>query len=304
MKKLNKITYFVLILVIFAMGITIYSVVHGKNDNEVKSKALSQVKNTETKLVNLLNTMNHVQYENYKISVSDIKEESSSKTESSQENSGGSTSSKEENSSGNSGSSGESGSSSKQGEESGKKYSLEKAGILTQENEVNWDSVKSEVELMYTMIPTMTLDLYQTNVKQEDILKFNQQYDQLSKVVKEEDKEKTLEELAKVYEFIPKFIENCSEDATETIIVKTKSNIFKAYSILDKKDWNSMKKYIDQAIQEFSNLLTGENFENKNQYNINKAYIMLNELQNAIQIKDQEIFLIKYKNILEELNNL
>ena len=31
---------------------------------------------------------------------------------------------------------------------------------------------------------------------------------------------------------------------------------------------------------------------------------MLNELQNAVNVQDTSVFLIKYKNILEEMNNL
>ena len=46
------------------------------------------------------------------------------------------------------------------------------------------------------------------------------------------------------------------------------------------------------------------NKENINQYNINKVYVMINELQNAVTLKDKEVFLIKYKNLLEELQNI
>jgi len=31
---------------------------------------------------------------------------------------------------------------------------------------------------------------------------------------------------------------------------------------------------------------------------------MINELQNAIALNDKEVFLIKYKNLLEELQNI
>ena len=31
---------------------------------------------------------------------------------------------------------------------------------------------------------------------------------------------------------------------------------------------------------------------------------MLNELQNATNVKDEAVFLIKYKNLLEEINNM
>ena len=31
---------------------------------------------------------------------------------------------------------------------------------------------------------------------------------------------------------------------------------------------------------------------------------MINELKNSVKLKDKEVFLIKYKNLLEELENV
>ena len=42
----------------------------------------------------------------------------------------------------------------------------------------------------------------------------------------------------------------------------------------------------------------------RQQYNVSKGYVMLNELQNATLLQDTAVFLIKYKNLLEEFNNV
>ena len=47
-----------------------------------------------------------------------------------------------------------------------------------------------------------------------------------------------------------------------------------------------------------------ESNQDGSKYNINKAYIMINELKNSVNLKDNEVFLIKYKNLLEELENV
>ena len=65
-----------------------------------------------------------------------------------------------------------------------------------------------------------------------------------------------------------------------------------------------MKNDITEAIKTYETLLTSANIETNKQASINKAYIMLNELQNAINLKDKQVFLIKYKNLLEEINNM
>ena len=105
---------------------------------------------------------------------------------------------------------------------------------------------------------------------------------------------------------MPKFVENCTDDEKEKALIKIKNNIFKAYSILEKEEWSTISDNINTAIQEFSKLVTSiDNKESGSQYNIiNKANVMINELQNAITLKDKEVFLIKYKNLLEELQNI
>ena len=50
--------------------------------------------------------------------------------------------------------------------------------------------------------------------------------------------------------------------------------------------------------------MTTTNLKEEKQYTTNKIYIMINELKNATDIKDSKIFLIKYRNTLEEIRNM
>ena len=69
----------------------------------------------------------------------------------------------------------------------------------------------------------MTLDLYQTSSNQQDIVNFNKEYDNLVKAVKEENKENTLKELSTLYDYLLRFVENCSDDEKEIVVAKTKN---------------------------------------------------------------------------------
>ena len=141
-------------------------------------------------------------------------------------------------------------------------------------------------------------------MNQDDILGFNKEFDNLTLVVKNQNKEETLKELSKLYEYIPKFMQNVTEDEIEKILVETKSNVFKAYAKLDSKNWNEISNDVKSAVDTYSKLLTNTNIDSSKQYSISKGYVMLNELQNAVAVKDESVFLIKYKNLLEEMNNM
>ena len=45
---------------------------------------------------------------------------------------------------------------------------------------------------------------------------------------------------------------------------------------------------------------TLNNIQDKNNYDTNKKYILLNEIQSAANTKDKDVFFIKYKNFVEE----
>ena len=109
----------------------------------------------------------------------------------------------------------------------------------------------------------------------------------------------------KIYNYLPGFLEKCTNEEKEKVVINTKNQILKAYSLLEKEDWNGILDNINNASKTFTTLVTStENKEQNNQYNINKTYIMINELKNAAELKDKDVFLIKYKNLLEELQNI
>ena len=298
MKKYTKIAYIALILIVFLSWFFIYKVSGKNKSNEsLEEKSLSEVKHLENEFQNLFNQFNNINFENYKISSTEIKKE--------EDENQSSTSSQKSTSNGGSNSEKSEKSESSETSEDDKKYELEEVGVLTENAEIDWKQIKNDVEKIYTSLYPMTLDLYQTSTNQQDIANFNKEYDNLTKTVKNENKEESLKKLSILYEYLTKFVENCTEDEKEKTVIKTKNEIFKAYSVLDKEEWDTISDNINSATQEFTKIITNiDNKENGNQYNINKVYVMINELQNAVTLKDKEVFLIKYKNLLEELQNI
>lgn len=305
MKKYKKMAYVFLVIIILGMSVAVYANVN--KDSKKDNKETSEIEFIETKLVDLLNEMNHIETRNYSVSVSEITKQSQKKEnqESKSSTSDGQDLQSESGSGGDSGQGGTNNSEdSSQETESSKKFELKSNGVLSSSSDIDWNYVKSEIETLYSSIPTITLDLYQINIAQEDILGFNKEFDNLTKIVKQENKEGALKELSALYEYIPKFVNSITDDEMKKCLIESKSNLFKAYSKLDSKNWNEISKDTKQAISTYSKLLTNTNIDSSKQYGISKGYIMINELQNAVDLQDESVFLIKYKNILEEINNL
>lgn len=301
--------YIVLIAIMAILSLTIYTNASKDDGENQKEKTFSEIKFMETKLTNLFNTMNNIEARNYSVVTSELSKETTEKSNndnsSSKNGSGG-----ESSSGGDSSTSGENSSdtssqgTSTQDEQDKKKFELKPNGVLTNTDDINWESVKSEIESLYTSLPSITIDLYQLNVKQEDILAFNTEYDKLASMAKDEKKEEVLTELTKVYEYLPKFLRSSGQEELYTTLVETKYNIFKGYSRLDRQNWKEISNDVNNSINSYSKLLANTDIDARKQYNISKGYIMLNELQNAVNLQDSSVFLIKYKNLLEEINNI
>ena len=80
--------------------------------------------------------------------------------------------------------------------------------------------------------------------------------------------------------------------------METKSNVFKTYVFVNIDNWNEATSNINRAIESYSRALN--NIQDNRNYDTNKVYIILNEIQSAVNIKDKDVFLIKYKNFIEE----
>ena len=323
MKNIKRIAYIVLIIIVAVLSFSIYTNASKDNSENKQDKTFAQIKYMEGKIAMLLNSMNNIEARNYNVVTSEMskatteksKTDNSSSSGGSQEGGGKSSSGGGGSESGNS--SGKESSPEGQGgaedssegatsgeEKNNKKFELKSTGVLNNTEDINWDIVKSEIENVYTSLPSITMDLYNQNINQEDILGFNTEYDKLTNVVKEENKEDTLAELTKVYEYFPKFLRGSTQDVLYTTLVETKLNVFKGYSKLDSGNWDEIYNDIKNAIDAYSKLLTNTDIDERKQYNVSKGYIMLNELQNAVNLNSTEVFLIKYKNLLEEFNNI
>ena len=247
MKKYQKIAYIFLVIFVLSIAFILFKSYANINKNEdEKEKTETEIQRIELSFVNMFNELNNIKFENYRINTSQINKEdlkdNSSSSASETTPSSGSSSSSESSSSGDQGESQKENGSSQSSEESkeNQNYEMKLSGVLTNNSDINWENLKNEVEILYSAIPSLTIDLYKININKEKITNFNQEYDNLMKAIKEENKQNALDALANLYNYLPDFIENSTDDTNEKILIKTKNNVFKAYSLLDKNDWNAI----------------------------------------------------------------
>lgn len=305
--KFIKIILYFVISIILILSLTGCS---KNNDNQaLEEKVGAELSYLDTKLVEMLNKVNGISLENYVVKSDKIstKSEGSENSSNSQKESSSSSGEGGEDSnssdSGTSSSQGDSGDSN-QSNKNNVKYSMEGNEILLQDRNPDWNTVKSEIEKLYVSWSTVVLDLYKFNVNNQDILSFNADLDATTQSIKNEDKIASLSNLAKLYSYIPKYANSVLKDAKTNALYSTKSNILNAYSLIEQNNLSGVKTELANAEQSFIPIINNIDSNTNNQSNINKAYILIKELQNINQNTDKDIFYIKYKNLMQELNNI
>lgn len=306
MKNRQFVNFILLFFILFSFLFVLTGC--SSDEKDLKNKAEREIRQLEDKIMAMMNNINSISFSNFVLVEEKIQNNSESSQGSGNEQQNNSSKQQEGDSSKNSSSSSENSGNSER-KESGNskensKFELKNNGILSNSsNEVDWDSIKSNTEIIYSTWPTTVVDLHQLNVKNEDILNFSNVLDQVTIGVKQEDKVATLNNLASLYAFLPNYRSQISSDNKMLNIDYTKACILNSYALAEQNKWDEMKTQITNGINYFSNVMNSIDGNGQAQSRVSKIYVLLNELNSSIDLKDKELYYIKYRNAMEELVN-
>lgn len=174
------------------------------------------------------------------------------------------------------------------------------------EYKTNWDMIQLQIEKLYQTWNTISIDLHALNVDGSSILAFSDGLNNATQNVKKKEKTKSMEQLAKLHQMLPNYIEGHSNNKQQIDILKILSKVVTAYVGVTNDKWQDAEKELTQAEQDFANMLnTVTNMEkSQNSATMNQCYILVNELRNAVKLKDKEIYYIQYENFITKIGIL
>lgn len=273
------------------------------NQDNLKSKVKEEISYLDNNLISTLNIVNNLSYDNYKVSSKNIQSNKSDNNEK-QNNS----TEQESQPSGDLSQQGEKAESN--GENSGNSsqtqsiMTMEKNGVLTsRDKKTDWDLLKGLLEALYSSWSTIALDMNGLNINSEDILSFNTFLNDATKSVKDENKKDTMNNLLKLYALLPKYSSSVADDIF-TNLLDTKVQVLNAYVLTEDKNWDEINKRLENAINEYGNIINNVEINTRNSAGVSQTYILLKELQRCTSVKDVDIFYINYKNFMQEIQGL
>lgn len=176
--------------------------------------------------------------------------------------------------------------------------------LNSQRGEVDWNKMKQMAENLYSSWAVIELDLHALNVKPEEILQFSNDLKASVMQIEKEDKTNSLITLANTYATLARIIDEYETSSITKQVSYTKANVINAYAILETNRWGDCANFLQEAENRFNQVVNDVSIGVNQQSEINKAYVLLKEMQESVQLQDISLFYINYKNGMQTLDSI
>lgn len=278
-KYIVTITILLIIIFLSICGYFVYANVksnQGSNVDMLKEKAISEIGFLNTEIIDIMNELNNISYTNYKIINQDVNISGQSSENNVQTD-----------------------------ENIIDRSAIEYESTLNEDKDkIDWESIKETTENIYSSWTTILIDLTTLNVNKDNLLRFNDLLDEIINAEEEKNKQVCLMRTADLYNLLALYLNDFAVDEQLKNIYNTKSNILYAYSFIDEENWEKANNYIENARNEFNKIMNNQVSNLNSIDEVNKSYILINELSDDISKKSKKTFFINYQEVMQELENI
>lgn len=282
----NKILIYLIIIVFLFINIFTLTGCDNSDDNKLIYKTENEIQYLEQKIVQILNSLNSISLTNSMLTESKEIKNDENQNENSNNNSSNNDKNNEKD---------------KQTNQV-TKYEVKNSSVLNSDkNDIDWEYIKENTEILYSIWSTIIIDLYQFDIETNDIFKFSQTMDLTTLSVANQDKSASIINFASLYNYLPNFRSKISKDNKKINLDYTIASVVNSYALIEQENWQGIKEQINLAINYFTNVMNIVNEDVHAQAHITKTYVLLNELNNSIDLQNKDLYYIKYKSTMEEL---
>lgn len=162
----------------------------------------------------------------------------------------------------------------------------------------NWEEIELKLNSIYEGWNSIIIDLNSLGIKNTDLTNFGRKIDDVMISSKNQDKVNMLNNLCDLYYFLVIYTNSYNSNEELKNNIATKYYLLKSYSALEKENWIIAKENIIKAENSYYNNIN--NIETNNFYR-NKTYVSIKELENIVNLKNIDIYYLKYIIVLNNI---
>lgn len=229
-----KLIIAIIVIIVLVFGIYVFTNAKtGDKSEEKTDKIEAEINYLDTKIINLINQINGIKLQNYKVTMSKVEEEKA-------ENMGGGDKEEEE-----------SQQDENQEEENSKEETkitkMEQIRVGDENTKTNWEFIQSETEILFSVWGTMVLDLYDIGIQSENVVGFSDTLDQTLISVKNKNKAEAAINFAKLYNYVQIFAKASKIDDLKKNVIETKSYIINSYAYAETENFEKIESEVRKS---------------------------------------------------------
>lgn len=166
---------------------------------------------------------------------------------------------------------------------------------------LNWEKLLNDTKKIENSIPTILVDLTALNIEAAEIAKLSDGVNNMIIAIGNEDEKTYLIELNNVYSLIPTYMEKYAGNNEKTFKKKLKYYAISTYIAYSDGNLEMAKTQSGELERVYSEKMQDMNYVQNNEYNLNKLYILIQELKRAVDSNSSELVKSKYLLIIDEI---
>lgn len=164
-----------------------------------------------------------------------------------------------------------------------------------------WDEILNDARKIENGMATTLVDLASLNIDTTEIAKLSTGINNMIIAIENQDETNFIVELNNIYALIPNYLSKYLND-TELIFKKQlKYYAISTYVGFRMGNVEMAKSQIAEAETRYSEKMKDVNYVQNNEYNVNKVYILIQELKAAVESGSQELVRTKYLLLVDEM---
>ena len=165
----------------------------------------------------------------------------------------------------------------------------------------DWERLLSDTRKIEDTLAVTLVDLASLNIEASEISKLTNGIDNMIIAADKRDERGYLIELNNVYALIPTYMEKYSYGKQVAFKKRLKYYIISAYIAYSEDNLEMAKTQVNELDRIYAEKMQQVDYVQENEYNMNKLYVLIQELKKAIEADSSELVKSKYLLIINEI---
>ena len=166
---------------------------------------------------------------------------------------------------------------------------------------LNWANLLADTRKIEDVLAVTLVDLAALNIQADEISKLTNGVDNMIIAADKQDERGYLIELNNVYALVPTYMEKYAAGQDVAFKKRLKYYAISTYVAYADNNLEMAKTQVSELDRIYSEKMQQVDYVQNNEYNMNKIYILIQELKKAIDSDSSELVKSKYLLIIEEI---